>query len=99
MLPVEVQTEGRLGQRVTTCRGLALPHGEARLDARLEAGEVAVAAVDDAPVGIHQDGFEQPVLLNIGDQLLERLALQRGGRSNWSERRAREAYVLCRYIL
>ncbi len=73
---VEVQTEGQLGQRVTTSRGLALPLGKARLDARLEAGAVAVAAVDDASLGVHQDGLEQPVLPDVGDQLLKCLALQ-----------------------
>ena len=74
MPPVEVQTEGQLGQRVTTCQGLGRPLGKARLDARLEAGEIAVAAVDDAPCGVHQEGLEQPVVPDVGDQLLERLA-------------------------
>ena len=71
MAPVEIQTEGQLGQRVP-----ALPRGEARLDTRGEAGQVVVAAVDDAFGGVDQDGLEQPVGLDVGDQGLERLALQ-----------------------
>ena len=52
------------------CRrvALALPLGKARLDARFEAGEIPVAAVDDAPFGVHQDGLERPVVVDVGDR-------------------------------
>ena len=36
---------------------LALPLGKARLDACFEASEIAVAAVADAPFGVHQEGL------------------------------------------
>ena len=50
MPPVEVQTEGQLGQRA-----LALPLAKERLNARFEAGEIPAAAVDDAPFGACPD--------------------------------------------
>ena len=70
MPPVEVQTEGQLGQRATTSRALALPLGKARLEACFEAGDIPVATVEDAPFGVDQEGLEQPVLLDVGDPLL-----------------------------
>src|SRR5574341_35861 len=67
--PVQVEAEGHLGERPLT-----LPWHKAGLDSRQVTGAVAVPAVDDEPFGVEQDRLPQAVLLDVGDELLERLA-------------------------
>src|SRR5215472_9467012 len=74
-------------------RALALPLDEARLNAGVPAGAVAVAAVDDQPLVLH-DGLRQavraevlrelpelgPVLRHEGEQSDDRMVVEDGGR-------------------
>ena len=49
---------------------LALPLDKAGLDSGQVTGTVAVAAVDDATLGVEQDGLVKPVLMDVGGELL-----------------------------
>jgi hypothetical protein len=71
MPPVQVQAQRQLRRRP-----LALPLDKTRLDPGPQARPIAVPAIEDAAFAVDQDRLAQPVVLDVGRQLLEGRAAQ-----------------------